>query len=243
MNIVMAAGDIGSASFLNKQLKMRGLQKLRFYCQICQKQCRDENGYKSHCKSPSHLKRLSNITHEDIEQYTIQFEKDFLRLLRLMHGEKKVEANKFYNEFIQDKDHIHMNATKFTSLTRFIQHLSQKGSIRVHGIDELTSDSDPGRFMISYIDSSSENVIRKKEIEALKQGERSEQEIKMKLLKAQIEKMKKEEEVQSTSVSDTDNATEPKVDSPPTAPLKLNLGANKVIKKKPKKKLGNVFKK
>ena len=127
----MSGDGFATASFLNKQMKTRGLQKLRFYCQICQKQCRDENGYKSHSKSPSHLKKLSQMTHADIDKYTSQFQKEFLKLLRLSHGEKKVEANKFYNEYIQDKDHVHMNATKFTSLSRFIQHLSREGKIQI----------------------------------------------------------------------------------------------------------------
>ena len=28
------------------RIKAKGLQKLRWYCQMCQKQCRDENGFK-----------------------------------------------------------------------------------------------------------------------------------------------------------------------------------------------------
>lgn len=30
-------------------LQAKGLQKLRWYCQMCQKQCRDENGFKVRC--------------------------------------------------------------------------------------------------------------------------------------------------------------------------------------------------
>jgi hypothetical protein len=30
------------------RIKAKGLQKLRWYCQLCQKQCRDENGFKCH---------------------------------------------------------------------------------------------------------------------------------------------------------------------------------------------------
>lgn len=28
------------------RIKAKGLQKLRWYCEMCQKQCRDENGFK-----------------------------------------------------------------------------------------------------------------------------------------------------------------------------------------------------
>ncbi len=37
----------------------KGLQKLRWYCQMCQKQCRDENGFKCHCTSESHLRQMA----------------------------------------------------------------------------------------------------------------------------------------------------------------------------------------
>ena len=133
----MAKAEFGTAKFLSNQLKAKGLQKLRLYCQVCQKQCRDENGFKSHIRSPFHMKNISKVSDSDVEEYTRQFEEDFLRLLRLTHGEKEIGVNKFYNEFIQDKHHIHMNATKFTSLTKFIQHLSKEGKIKVRGLEDL----------------------------------------------------------------------------------------------------------
>ena len=33
------------------RIKAKGLQKLRWFCQMCQKQCRDENGFKVHATS------------------------------------------------------------------------------------------------------------------------------------------------------------------------------------------------
>ena len=30
------------------RIKAKGLTKLRWYCQLCEKACRDENGYKCH---------------------------------------------------------------------------------------------------------------------------------------------------------------------------------------------------
>ena len=37
-----------------RAIKAAGLQKLRWYCQVCQKQCRDDNGFKCHTMSESH---------------------------------------------------------------------------------------------------------------------------------------------------------------------------------------------
>lgn len=182
----MAKSEFGTASFLSKQMKARGLQKLKLYCQVCQKQCRDDNGFRSHIKSPSHLRKISTVTQKDIEEYSSQFEKGFLRLMRISHGEKKIGANKFYNEFIQDKDHIHMNSTKFTSLSKFLQHLSKSGKIKVHGIEELADDSDTGKLLISLIDNSYENLLRKEKLQEIEKTKYNEQSVKNKLLEKMI---------------------------------------------------------
>lgn len=184
----MGKAEIGSAKYLSNQMKARGLQKLRFYCQVCRKQCRDENGFKSHIRSPFHMKNISKVSESDIDKYTKQFEEDFLRLLRLTHGEKEIGVNKFYNEFIQDKHHIHMNATRFTSLTKFIQHLSKEGKVRVSGLDSLINNElDPSQLSISYIDRSHQNVLRKAQVEELSRIQESEQKVKSQLLQRQIE--------------------------------------------------------
>lgn len=191
----MGRAEFGTAKYLSKQMKAKGLQRLKFYCQVCRKQCRDENGFKSHIKSLSHLKNITNVSESDIDEYTRVFEADFLRLLRLAHGEKKIEANKFYNEFIQDKDHIHMNATRFTSLTKFVQHLGKTKKILVHGIDgDVEDDMDPGSLLISYVDNSHENVLRKAKLMKFSQDEKSEQDIKTKLLQRQMENFRKQNE-------------------------------------------------
>ena len=40
------------------RIKAKGLQKLRWYCQMCGKQCRDENGFKCHLSSESHQRQM-----------------------------------------------------------------------------------------------------------------------------------------------------------------------------------------
>jgi DNA/RNA-binding protein KIN17 len=40
------------------RIKAKGLTKLRWYCQLCEKACRDENGYKCHTQSESHLRQV-----------------------------------------------------------------------------------------------------------------------------------------------------------------------------------------
>lgn len=140
----MAKAQVGTAKYQAKQLKLSGLQKLKFYCQICLKQCRDSNGFKNHLGLPSHLGRVANLGKDGkgysaVEDYLSNFEKDFLRLLRINHGTKKINANKFYQEYIlNDKNHVHMNATKWLLLTSFVKYLGQRSKVRVdtEGPDE-----------------------------------------------------------------------------------------------------------
>lgn len=227
-----------SAKYMNKQLKARGLQKLKFYCQVCNKQCRDANGFKSHIKSSFHLKNISTITAKDIDNYTEQFEENFLRELRTNHGEKKVVANKFYNELIKDRDHVHMNATHFRSLTGFLKQLAQRGKIRVYhdDIDQLDDKMDLSQLWISYIDDSALNIKRKEQLEELKNAELNEIQL-QNYLKQQKQKAEQlEEEIES----DDEKTKAPDVGEQVTIG-KVIVKANKVTKKKNSKKKTSVF--
>ena len=213
--------EFTTAKYISKRMKARGLQKLRFYCQVCHKQCRDANGFNSHTKSSSHLHKILQVTEADIEKYTLQFQHDFLQSLKLNHGERYISANKFYNEFIQDRDHVHMNATRFTSLSNFVKYLSTNGLVRVkleafgHDDDDddegnrnsgLAGDIHMGSLLISYIDRSNEKVLHKQKIKELEATEKTEQEIRNYLLQRQIEKSKRgEEETKENRLRNDDN--------------------------------------
>ena len=36
----------------------KGLQRLKFFCGMCQKQCRDANGFKCHMESETHIRQM-----------------------------------------------------------------------------------------------------------------------------------------------------------------------------------------
>jgi DNA/RNA-binding protein KIN17 len=61
-------------------------------------------------------------------------------------GTQRVKANNIYQDYIRDRNHLHMNATRWVTLTGFIQHLGQAGIVRVE-------DTEKGLF-ISWIDNS-----------------------------------------------------------------------------------------
>jgi hypothetical protein len=56
------------------------------------------------------------------------------------HPNVRIEAHKVYNEFIQDKHHIHMNSTKWITLTEYVKYLGREGLCKVE-------DSPKGWFM------------------------------------------------------------------------------------------------
>lgn len=189
----MARAQAGTAKHQSKLLKASGLQKLKFYCQLCQKQCRDANGFKSHLGSPSHLGRVSNISLDGrgstvVQEFLREFEREFLRLLKINHGTKKVDANKFYQEYIlYDKNHVHMNATRWTSLTSFVKHLGRLGKVRV----DTDSEADEFNLSILYVDDSFQQLGKDLRQLQLKTDEDSA----MKFVNGQIEAGKKLEQL------------------------------------------------
>ncbi|KAI0192159.1 domain of Kin17 curved DNA-binding protein-domain-containing protein [Astrocystis sublimbata] len=135
--------DAGSRQDLAKRMKMKGLQRLRFYCQPC-----------------SAMLLVGEDTKKHIEDYSNQFRQSFIQLLRTSHGEKSVQINQFYQTFIANKEHIHMNATRWPSLTEFAKYLGREGLCRVE-------ETDKG-IHIAWIDDSPEALRRKEAIRRAK---------------------------------------------------------------------------
>ena len=113
-----------------------------------------------------------------IEQYSRDFQRDFLRLLKTSHGEKKVHMNQFYQEYIRDKEHIHMNATKWPSLTEFAKHLGRDGICRVE-------EGERG-LEIQWIDDSPEAIQRREDIKRKEKLMKGDEDMEAKMLERQI---------------------------------------------------------
>jgi DNA/RNA-binding protein KIN17 len=176
----MPRAEAGTIKHLSNKMKSKGLQRLRWYCQPCEKQCRDENGYKCHVMSESHMRRMALVTDDPrkhIKNYSNQFKRDFLQLLKTAHGEKAVHMNKFYQEYIRDKDHIHMNATQWPSLTEFAKYLAREGICRV-------TEEEKGIF-IAWIDDSPEALRRREELRNLERVKANDDLMRDRLLKEQ----------------------------------------------------------
>ena len=143
------------------RIKAKGLQKLRWFCQMCQKQCRDENGYKCHCLTEAHIRQMQVFAEnpEDfMSEYSQEFEKGFLAILRRKGG--RVHANVVYQEYIADRVHVHMNATIWDTLSTFVQYLGRTGKAIV--------DQTPKGWFAAYVNRDPD-VIAKQEA-LLKKG-------------------------------------------------------------------------
>lgn len=99
-------------------------------------------------------------------------------------GTKRVKANNVYQEYIQDKSHLHMNATRWVTLTEFIKHLGRSG---VAHVDE----TEKGWF-IAWIDRSPK-ALQKQEASLKKERATMNDEQRERLLIAeQIERAERE---------------------------------------------------
>ncbi|KAI2481787.1 Kin17-mid multi-domain protein [Pyrenophora tritici-repentis] len=163
----MGKAEAGSTKWVANKMKSKGLQRLRWWCEPCQKQCRDANGFKCHVTSESHVRNLQ-VVGEDPKKYingfSNDFQRDFVNLLRTAHNEKWISVNRFYNEYIRDKEHVHMNATKWSSLTEFTKHLGREGIVNV-------KEDEKDGLMIAWRDTSAAAVTRRNEIAELEAAE------------------------------------------------------------------------
>lgn len=142
-------GGSMTAKAISKKIKAKGLGRLRWYCQMCEKQCRDENGFKCHTQSASHQRQLelfSEETEQNLSRFSETFLKEFLAVLRQRYGSNLVGANAIYQEYIKDRHHLHMNATRWTTLSEFVKELGREGYCQV-------VEKEDG-FWIAFIDRS-----------------------------------------------------------------------------------------
>lgn len=247
----MGKAEFGTPKYIAKQIKSKGLQKVKFYCQICEKQCRDANGFKNHILSASHVGRMQNIgtskknIEEKVSEYSKLFEQDFLRLLKAAHGHKKVNANKYYQEYIlSDKNHVHLNATRYSSLLIFVIKMAQLGKIAIEGVDldklkSQSRDDDDGeeplnmQYTTIYIP---ENKIKEhnKKIEK-ENSEKSDEQVHMMMLQRTIERNSKRLATKKDDELTMDNdrsAQEKKNHSLEMEPIRISIAMNNINKKK-----------
>ena len=162
----MPKAEKGSLKDIGKRIKAKGLQKLKFYCQMCEKQCRDANGFKCHLTSESHLRQMKIFSENAsgiMDRFSKEFEKVYMDSLRMRHGTAKMNANQVYQEVIRDKSHIHMSATMWATLTDFVKYLGRTGKC-------VVEENERGWF-VTYIDRDLSKMAREEALQKRQMAE------------------------------------------------------------------------
>eukprot|EP00437_Effrenium_voratum_P039858 CAMPEP_0181463522 /NCGR_PEP_ID=MMETSP1110-20121109/34958_1 /TAXON_ID=174948 /ORGANISM="Symbiodinium sp., Strain CCMP421" /LENGTH=396 /DNA_ID=CAMNT_0023588223 /DNA_START=47 /DNA_END=1233 /DNA_ORIENTATION=- len=151
----MPKQEVGSTKWLGNKMKAKGLQKLRWYCQMCQKQCRDENGFKCHRMSDGHQRQMQLFVQDPnrfMDEFSQEFERGFMQLMSHTYRSQRVLANTVYCDFISNRHHTHMNSTIWVTLSNFVQYLGRT--------NQCTIDKTPKGWYIQYVDNSPEARMR-----------------------------------------------------------------------------------
>ncbi|KAK2578552.1 hypothetical protein KPH14_012232 [Odynerus spinipes] len=218
----MGKHEVGTPKYIANKIKAKGLQKLRWYCQMCQKQCRDENGFKCHTMSESHHRQLllfADNASRYMDQFSREFSQGYLNLLKRQFGTRRVPANRVYQEYISDRGHVHMNATMWLTLTAFVKWLGRTGKC-------VVDETEKGWY-ITYIDRDPETLAAQEKKAKKQKMDKDDEERLMEFIEKQIEKGQEESLFKEVT---EDTSKEPLVRPDDSKPLVLD------IKLKPKPK-------
>jgi len=218
---------------LANKMKSKGLQKLRWYCQMCQKQCRDENGFKCHTMSEAHQRQLllfGENSGKYLHSYSKDFEKAFTDILKRQYNEKRVHANVVYQQYIGDKEHVHMNSTCWVTLTSFVKHLGRTGKA-------IIDETEKGWY-VTWVQKDQETLDREKKTAKKERMMKDDEEKVRDYIDAQIEKAK----AQSTLDESEFEATELLKAEDEQLKLDLKLKNFNKVQESGSGELKNVFK-
>ena len=151
-----------------------------------------------------------------MDEFSREFKTCYLDLLRRRFGGRRVHANVVYQEYIRDKEHIHMNSTKWVTLTGFCQYLGREGLCKVE-------ETEKGWF-IQYIDRDPKAIARQLAMQNKDKIEKNDDD---RMLSAINKQIKKAEKAGTSKQEEEPKATELLRDPNDSAPLKFNLGLAK----------------
>ncbi|KCV70107.1 hypothetical protein H696_03569 [Fonticula alba] len=154
------------AKTVSERMKFHGLKKLKWWCQLCEKQCYSDYGFEDHSRSEGHSRMVMLFQQNPskyIQRFSDEFQESFIDILRTRYGTNRVNANRVYQEFIaSDKKHVHMNATRWTTLSDFCQYLGREAVCRVEPGDE---NEPHGTWYLEWIDRDPLRMRLEKEAE------------------------------------------------------------------------------
>ena len=103
-----------------------------------------------------------------------------MNLLKRSHGTKRVFANMVYQNYIKEKDHVHMNATRWETLSGFVQYLGKSGQCIV--------DRQEKGWYITWIDRDPETIARQEALAKKDKVAKDDEERLAQFISKQVEK-------------------------------------------------------
>ena len=173
--------------------------KLKYFCEICSKQCRDANGFKCHLDSESHKRERAIFRPnacELIASRSQEFQDQFIAQLAASSSHGWLVANEVYGGIVRDPDHVHLKGTKWESFTDFLTDLESQNLV------QLRPDvRKPSTFEILRIDREKEEAQQAQETAERRKRERDR-------LRVEQEEIKRFKIVAATS---SDGFSEPSI--------------------------------
>jgi DNA/RNA-binding protein KIN17 len=228
----MSKHEAGSSKWISGQMKSRGLSKLKYFCQMCNKQCRDANGFKCHSQSESHRQQMELFLSDPekfVNDFSTQFEEQFVDTLRDIAKGEWISPKEVYSAVVLDREHVHMNATKWTTLTEFLEFLLSKGSVRM-------TTSDQSGDMIQFIDLEKEASLRRQGEADARRREKEQKRIQL-----EEDTRKKALLAFSTDVDRTVSAPSGLTRTDPNHKISISLGSSKTAPPLKRAKVSNPF--
>ncbi|OQR70080.1 DNA/RNA-binding protein KIN17-like, partial [Tropilaelaps mercedesae] len=127
-----------------------------------------------------------------------EFKQGYLDVLKRQYGGKRVHANQIYQEYIRFKEHVHMNSTRWLTLTEFVKWLGKEG---ICAVDE----TEKGWF-VAYIDRTSEAILAEERRSKKAKLDRDDEKRTQKYIQLQLDRLKEREQdfVPSKEISEDD---------------------------------------
>eukprot|EP00397_Hematodinium_sp_SG-2012_P029548 GEMP01031231.1.p1 GENE.GEMP01031231.1~~GEMP01031231.1.p1 ORF type:complete len:388 (+),score=88.54 GEMP01031231.1:173-1165(+) len=158
-----------------------------------------------------------------MDEFSREFEKGYMLLMSTTYCKTRVLANDVYREYIQERDHLHMNSTIWVTLSGFVQYLGRTEQCKI----EKTHKG----WYLEYIDNSPEAKKREDDKLTRQLHDLTDEDRHKKLLDQMIKEGKAAggfQEAEYTELQRTDD-------------VPLNLKMNFATKVKASARAGNVF--
>lgn len=151
-----------------------------------------------------------------IEAFSRDFLKNFVDTLRTAHGTKSIHANHFYQEIIRDKSHIHLNATKWKSLTQFVAHMGKEGICKV--------DETEKGLHIAWIDNSPETLRKREALLKKERQDKGDEEREQRAIREQVERAQRQAKEKRAEAEAEANSEEKMLQRDDGEKVKLDFG-------------------